>query len=71
MTVGCLHELGNEELERELTIAASAPGRFRFERFEELLAEAKRRRECPTRRTTSSSSTEGALVPRGPWAGRR
>ena len=36
-------EVSNDELERELTIAASAIGRFRFDKFEELLAEARSR----------------------------
>jgi hypothetical protein len=38
-----LAELSLEELEAELTIAAWAPGRQRFERFERLLDERRRR----------------------------
>jgi hypothetical protein len=36
-------ELSKDELEEELTIAAYAPGRVRFARFELLLAERRRR----------------------------
>jgi hypothetical protein len=36
-------ELSDEELEAELTIAASTPDRLRMDRYEELLAEAERR----------------------------
>jgi hypothetical protein len=71
LTVGYLDELANDELERELTIAASAPGRLRFARFEELLAEAKRRRECPATRTTPLSTGERVAIPTRPWAGQR
>ena len=33
-------ELSDDELDRELTIAASARGRLRFDRYEQLLDEA-------------------------------
>jgi len=36
-------ELSKEELEAELTIAAYAPGRLRYARYERLLAERRRR----------------------------
>lgn len=36
-------ELSKDELEEELTIAAYAPGRLRFARYERLLAERRRR----------------------------
>ena len=36
-------QLSTDELEEELTIAAYAPGRVRFERYERLLAERRRR----------------------------
>jgi hypothetical protein len=36
-------ELTDPELEAELTVAAYAPGRARWERFERLLAERRRR----------------------------
>jgi hypothetical protein len=36
-------ELSDGELEAELTVAAYAPGRARFERFQRLLAERQRR----------------------------
>jgi hypothetical protein len=36
-------ELSDPELEAELTVAAYAPGRARWERFERLLAERRRR----------------------------
>jgi hypothetical protein len=36
--------IGNDELERELTIAAAGPGRRRFTRFIRLLKERARRR---------------------------
>jgi len=35
--------LSDRDLEAELTVAAYAPGRARFERFERLLAERRRR----------------------------
>jgi hypothetical protein len=38
-----LDELSQDELEAELTIAAYAPGRVRFERFQRLLDERRRR----------------------------
>ena len=38
-----LAELSQDELEAELTIAAYAPGRARFERFRQLLDERRRR----------------------------
>jgi len=38
-----LAELSQDELEAELTIAAYAPGRVRFERFQRLLDERRRR----------------------------
>ena len=38
-----LDELSLDELEAELTIAAYAPGRVRFERFQRLLDERRRR----------------------------
>ena len=38
-----LSELSLDELEAELTIAAYAPGRVRFERFQRLLDERRRR----------------------------
>jgi hypothetical protein len=34
-------ELDDDELDRELTLVGSLRGRLRFDRFEELLAEAK------------------------------
>jgi len=36
-------ELSQDELEAELTVAAYAPGRLRYARFERLLAERRRR----------------------------
>lgn len=36
-------ELDDDELDLELTLVASLRGRLRFDRFEELLGEAKRR----------------------------
>jgi hypothetical protein len=36
--------IGNDELERELTLAAAGPGRRRFARFIRLLLERSRRR---------------------------
>ena len=36
-------ELTDRELEEELTVAAYAPGRSRWDRFERLLAERRRR----------------------------
>ena len=42
--VGRLETFTDNELERELTIAASTRGQLRFKRFEDLLAEAKRRK---------------------------
>jgi hypothetical protein len=38
-----LAELSQDELEAELTIAAYAPGRVRFDRFRQLLDERRRR----------------------------
>ncbi len=38
-----LDQLSRDELEAELTIAAYAPGRVRFERFQRLLDERRRR----------------------------
>jgi hypothetical protein len=38
-----VRELSDPELEAELTVAAYAPGRARFERFQRLLAERQRR----------------------------
>jgi hypothetical protein len=43
-----VRELSDEELEAELTIAASAPDNRRVDRYEELLAEARRRGLAPT-----------------------
>ena len=48
-------ELNDPQLNRELTIAASATGRRRFNRFEQLLAEAQRRGIVP--RPTQRSRT--------------
>ncbi len=39
-----LETLSNDDLEAELTIAAYAPGRLRWERYEHLLVERLRRR---------------------------
>jgi hypothetical protein len=39
-----LEKLSDDELEVELTIAAYAPGRLRWERYEHLLVERVRRR---------------------------
>jgi hypothetical protein len=39
-----LETLSDEELEAELTIAAYAPGRLRWERYQRLLVERLRRR---------------------------
>ena len=40
-------ELSDDELQAELTIAASAPDHLRMDRYEELLAEAQRRGLVP------------------------
>jgi hypothetical protein len=48
-------ELDDPQLNCELTIAASASGRLRFNRFEQLLAEAQRRGIVP--RPTERSRT--------------
>jgi len=39
-----LEKLSDDELEAELTIAAYTPGRLRWERYEHLLVERRRRR---------------------------
>lgn len=70
MTVDCPSDFENDELERELTIAASARGRLRFDRFAVLLAEGQRRHLYPTPRTKSSISTAEWQVPPWPRAGR-
>jgi hypothetical protein len=41
---GALDRLSDEQLEEELTIAAYAPGRLRWERYQRLLLERLRRR---------------------------
>jgi hypothetical protein len=41
---GMLDRLSDEQLEEELTIAAYAPGRVRWERYQRLLLERLRRR---------------------------
>jgi hypothetical protein len=41
---GGLEALSDDELEAELTIAAYAPGRVRWERYQKLLVERLRRR---------------------------
>ena len=41
---GGLEALSDDELEAELTIAAYAPGRLRWERYQRLLVERLRRR---------------------------
>ena len=41
---GVLESLSDDELEAELTIAAYAPGRYRWERYQKLLVERLRRR---------------------------
>jgi hypothetical protein len=71
MMVDRVETFTDDELERELTIAASTRGKLRIKRFEDLVAEASRRRECLTSRTTTSSGTEGAVVQRRPWDARR
>jgi hypothetical protein len=42
-----LERLTDDELEAELTIAAYAPGRLRWERYQRLLLERVRRRPIP------------------------
>jgi len=39
-----LESMSDDELEAELTIAAYAPGRYRWERYQKLLVERLRRR---------------------------
>jgi hypothetical protein len=55
-------ELDDEELDGELTIAAAAIGRLRFDRYEELLRELELRvgteRHEPTRTTVGSESNK-------------
>jgi hypothetical protein len=43
---GSLDRLSDERLEEELTIAAYAPGRLRWERYQRLLLERLRRRSA-------------------------
>jgi hypothetical protein len=50
-------ELTDLQLDGELTIAASAPGRLRFKRYEELLTEARVRGLVS--KPTSSDSDQG------------
>jgi hypothetical protein len=68
MTVDSLVDLEDDELERELTIAASTRGRLRFDKFEVLLAEGKRRHLYPTPRTKSNTSTTQRRIPPRPPA---
>jgi hypothetical protein len=70
MTVDCPADLENDELERELTIAASARGRLRFDKFEVLLTEGQRRHLYPTPRTKSNTGTAARQVPPRPPARR-
>ena len=57
-------ELSDDELQAELTMAASAPDRQRIDRYEELLAEAQRRGLVPEATAGSTRRPERSCRPR-------